>query len=626
MFCSLFEGRGGATVTPRASSSSSSSFLPSSSSSSSRASPPSPVVIYAHCNSGSRRDAEEVLGLLLPAGIAVAALDFSGSGLSEGGHVSLGAREAEDLADLVEFLAEERGPGCGIAIWGRSMGAVAALLAASAEAREAAAAVSSSAPPAPSLPSSSSSSSSPKAAPSTKIAAVVLDSPFSSLPELMAELVAKQRLLPFPKAFLSPRGLLLGMMARSVRRRAGFDLREVVPLRAVSGGGLSSPSCTSRSRGRGGSAPASGVGASPPMTSSSLPEATRLFASLLPPALFGHAEDDSFISSAHSRKLHAGYLGAEKALCAFGGDHNSARPASFRSAALGFLKEVLFFGDKGSRNASATAATAAMTNDEERKTQLLLSSSASLGAATAFDTALLAAAPDHHSFGAVASGHAADERESWGRAASAVAFAAAAAVAAGRTGALLSSSFGKQTEEEEEEQEVLEMERAIAASLELTCAEAEREAREAREAALAAAAAAAAADQLQREKQRRDREQRGRRPAAAAAVTHRSSFAPPAYAALEEAPISPPAAPAAAPFDLTPDQRELHAFFSPPSPTAEGSRQREREQGRQAAAAAAAASKRQLTLPKVPLAVSSSFAAASRRNASVEARAGGWKS
>ena len=57
------------------------------------------------------------MGLLLPAGVAVAALDFSGSGLSDGAHVSLGAREAEDLADLVEFLASERGPRCRIAIW-----------------------------------------------------------------------------------------------------------------------------------------------------------------------------------------------------------------------------------------------------------------------------------------------------------------------------------------------------------------------------------------------------------------------------------------------------------------------------------------------------------------------------
>jgi hypothetical protein len=36
-----------------------------------------PVVVYCHCNSGSRRDAEEAVGHLLPMGIGVVAFDFS---------------------------------------------------------------------------------------------------------------------------------------------------------------------------------------------------------------------------------------------------------------------------------------------------------------------------------------------------------------------------------------------------------------------------------------------------------------------------------------------------------------------------------------------------------------------
>ena len=38
---------------------------------------PPPVVIYCHCNSGSRRDAEEALHVLLPHGITVFTLDFA---------------------------------------------------------------------------------------------------------------------------------------------------------------------------------------------------------------------------------------------------------------------------------------------------------------------------------------------------------------------------------------------------------------------------------------------------------------------------------------------------------------------------------------------------------------------
>ena len=36
-----------------------------------------PCVIYAHCNSGSRRDAEEALYVLLPHNITVFCLDFA---------------------------------------------------------------------------------------------------------------------------------------------------------------------------------------------------------------------------------------------------------------------------------------------------------------------------------------------------------------------------------------------------------------------------------------------------------------------------------------------------------------------------------------------------------------------
>ena len=86
-------------------------------------------------------------------------------------------------------------------------------------------------------------------------------------------------------------------------------------------------------------------------------------------------------------------------------------------------------------------------------------------------------------------------------------------------------------------------------------------------------------------------------------------------------------------FDLTEDQRELHAFFSPPSPKAEQrplARSNSSGRQEQKPPVVAAASKRQLTLPKAPPMVSPSAAgvasAALRKNASVEARAGGWRS
>lgn len=54
----------------------------------------------------------------------------------------------------------------------------------------------------------------------------------------------------------------------------------------------------------------------------------------------GHAEQDSFISRAHSERLHAAYAG-DKNLVTFDGDHNSHRPAFFYASVLIFLHNVL---------------------------------------------------------------------------------------------------------------------------------------------------------------------------------------------------------------------------------------------------------------------------------------------
>ena len=64
---------------------------------------------------------------LLPRGVTVFALDFAGSGRSQGEWVSLGAHEVGDLAAAVAYLRAE-GSVSTLALWGRSMGAVTALL------------------------------------------------------------------------------------------------------------------------------------------------------------------------------------------------------------------------------------------------------------------------------------------------------------------------------------------------------------------------------------------------------------------------------------------------------------------------------------------------------------------
>ena len=54
----------------------------------------------------------------------------------------------------------------------------------------------------------------------------------------------------------------------------------------------------------------------------------------------GHAEQDTFVSKAHSEKLHKAYAG-DKNLITFEGDHNSHRPQFFYTSVLFFLKTVL---------------------------------------------------------------------------------------------------------------------------------------------------------------------------------------------------------------------------------------------------------------------------------------------
>lgn len=107
-------------------------------------------VIYCHGNCGCRLDALDIVQLLLPTDICVFSFDFAGCGQSEGedrnlctgktrsacrsrgfdsagDYISLGVNEKADIGTVVEYLRTERNTNT-IALWGHSMGAVAALL------------------------------------------------------------------------------------------------------------------------------------------------------------------------------------------------------------------------------------------------------------------------------------------------------------------------------------------------------------------------------------------------------------------------------------------------------------------------------------------------------------------
>ncbi|XP_057429313.1 uncharacterized protein LOC130722568 isoform X2 [Lotus japonicus] len=156
---------------------------------------PLPCVIYCHGNSGCRVDASEAAVVLLPSNITVFTMDFSGSGISGGEHVTLGCNEKDDLRAVVNYLRTD-GNVSRIGLWGRSMGAVTSLM---------------------------------YGAEDPSIAGMVLDSPFSVLVDLMMELVDTYsvRLPKFTVKFA------IQYMRKTIQKKAKFDIMDLNTLKAA---------------------------------------------------------------------------------------------------------------------------------------------------------------------------------------------------------------------------------------------------------------------------------------------------------------------------------------------------------------------------------------------------------
>ncbi|XP_039686249.1 uncharacterized protein [Medicago truncatula] len=156
---------------------------------------PLPCVIYCHGNSGCRVDASEAAMVLLPSNITVFALDFSGSGISGGEHVTLGWNEKDDLRAVVNYLRTDENVSL-IGLWGRSMGAVTSLM---------------------------------YGAEDPSIAGMVLDSPFSDLVDLMMELVDTYR-FRLPKFTVK---YAIQYMRRTIQKKAKFDITDLNTIKAA---------------------------------------------------------------------------------------------------------------------------------------------------------------------------------------------------------------------------------------------------------------------------------------------------------------------------------------------------------------------------------------------------------
>ena len=154
-----------------------------------------PCVIYLHGNSSSRLEALGCVAFVLPMNMTLFCFDFSGSGLSEGEYISLGFYEREDLKTVIAYLRDS-GRVSTIGLWGRSMGAVTALLHADRD---------------------------------PSIAGLVLDSGFTSLAVLSKELFRKYS-KKMPGFFFT---IAFKFVKSTVKKKAKFNLADIEPIKHV---------------------------------------------------------------------------------------------------------------------------------------------------------------------------------------------------------------------------------------------------------------------------------------------------------------------------------------------------------------------------------------------------------
>jgi len=156
-----------------------------------RETPLLPCIIYLHGNSSSRCEVYQEISYLLLRNITVFSFDFCGCGQSEGEYISLGYYEKLDVHCIIEYLLKSKKVNK-IGLWGRSMGAVTAIMYANEH---------------PSL-----------------INAMILDSGFYSLKLLINELIESKIKLP---KFIFDK--ILGMVKETIKEKAKFDLDIIEP-------------------------------------------------------------------------------------------------------------------------------------------------------------------------------------------------------------------------------------------------------------------------------------------------------------------------------------------------------------------------------------------------------------
>ncbi|EGR33097.1 hypothetical protein IMG5_061800, partial [Ichthyophthirius multifiliis] len=84
-------------------------------------------ILYLHSLNGSRIESKHIVQYAIQNGFSFVSFDFPGCGLSQGDYVTLGYSEQNDVEIIINYIKEVKKIPY-ISLWGRSMGAVTALL------------------------------------------------------------------------------------------------------------------------------------------------------------------------------------------------------------------------------------------------------------------------------------------------------------------------------------------------------------------------------------------------------------------------------------------------------------------------------------------------------------------
>lgn len=188
---------------------------------------PKPALIYCHTFSGNKLEGKFLLNAALPH-FTICLFDFRGCGNSSEKFVTLGIREKMDLTFVLRLVAEVVKP-VRFYLWGRSMGAVTIIHYLNHQKQQAK--NTSLVDPKPCVPSCNLIPLEDDAKIHSKIAGVILDSPFHDSHSIVLDVLHKERSVPklFGHIFLMP-------VKKSIKAEVKFDvLGDNKPIKMVAG-------------------------------------------------------------------------------------------------------------------------------------------------------------------------------------------------------------------------------------------------------------------------------------------------------------------------------------------------------------------------------------------------------